>query len=186
MKNFTSLVLLLCILQSCSSTRKTASRSELPNPADVTSTVVITKKVAPVKINTKQTNADSLVAFAKTLLGIPYKYGSIKKEEGFDCSGFVYYVFDHFKIKVPRTTVSYTNAGAEVSIAESKPGDLILFTGSDARSGVVGHMGIITKNVKKDFRFIHSASGQDAGVMISSLNSYFIPRFVKVIRVFPN
>jgi cell wall-associated NlpC family hydrolase len=185
-KNIFLSLFVLGLLQSCGSTRKTSNRQPLPNPAEVTSTVVIKNKVAPVKINVKQTDPDSLVAFAKTLVGTPYKYGSVKKADGFDCSGFVFYVFDHFKIKVPRTTTSYTNAGPEVSIAESKPGDLILFTGSDAKSGVVGHMGIITKNVKKDFRFIHAASGQNAGVMISTLNSYFIPRFVKVIRVFPN
>src|SRR6478672_5268855 len=128
MKNIFTICLLAILMQSCSSTRKSTSRTSLPNPADVTSTVVITKKVAPIKINVKQVVADSVVEFAKTLVGVPYKYGSVKPADGFDCSGFVFYVFDHFKIKVPRTTVSYTNAGPEVSIAESRPGDLILFT----------------------------------------------------------
>lgn len=156
------------------------------SPSEIKSTVVLKKKVAPVKIDVKQTDPNSLVEFAKTLVGIPYKYGSINKAEGFDCSGFVYYVFDHFKIRVPRTSSGFTNAGKEVTVGESRPGDLILFTGTDVKSGVVGHMGIITKNEKKDFRFIHAASGKNGGVMVSGLNSYFIPRFIKVVRVFPN
>jgi cell wall-associated NlpC family hydrolase len=182
MRNLVSILMLLLLLQSCGSSRKTIG---VPAPSQIKSTVVIKKKVDPVTIDTKQTDPVALVAFAETLTGVPYKYGSIKKSEGFDCSGFLWYVFNHFNVKVPRTSVSYTNAGREVSIAESKSGDLILFTGYDAKSGVVGHIGIVTKNIKKDFRFIHAASGKGGAVMVSSLNSYFIPRFVKVIRVFP-
>ena len=81
-------------------------------------------------------------------------YGSANKDKGFDCSGFVWYVFSHFNIKVPRTTVEYTNAGKKIKPKKSKRGDIILFTGSDSKSGVVGHMGIVTKCNKKSFQFI--------------------------------
>ena len=180
--------LLLCIgilfLQSCSSSRKSTG-AKTTEIEDIKSTVVIKNKVPPVKIDVKNVKPDELVAFAETLKGVPYLYGSMKIENGFDCSGFVNYVFNHFGIKVPRTTVGFTNAGKEVSLRESKEGDIVLFTGSDAKSGVVGHMGIIVEHKKNDFEFIHSASGKASGVMISNMNSYFIPRFVKVIRVFP-
>ncbi len=169
------------IMQSCSSTRKTTS-SVAVKPWEVTSQVKIKDDVAPRKIDIKQVDPEELTAFAETLVGIPYKYGSMKKEDGFDCSGFINYVFNHYKISVPRTTVAFTNAGQEVQIRNSKKGDLILFTGSDANSGVVGHMGIITQNKQSDFSFIHASTSK--GVMLSTLNSYFIPRFVKVIRVF--
>ncbi len=176
-------ILFILMLQSCSSARKTAfAKTESAAPSAIKSVVVIKKKVPAKFIDVKETKPGDLVNFSKTLLGVPYRYGSVKKENGFDCSGFVNYVFNHFNIKVPRTTVEFTNAGTEVTINESKPGDLILFTGSDAKSGVVGHMGIIIKNKKPDFNFIHAASG--AGVIISEMNAYFVPRFVKVIRVF--
>jgi cell wall-associated NlpC family hydrolase len=170
------------MLQSCSHSKKVTGTGQT-NAWEVTSTVTIKKNVAARKINTKSVKAEELTGFAETLLGIPYKYGSMKKEDGFDCSGFVNYVFNHFGISVPRTTVDFTNAGMEVSIMDSHPGDLILFTGSDAKSGVVGHMGIITENKKNSFWFIHAATSK--GVMISPMNAYFIPRFVKVIRIFP-
>lgn len=152
--------------------------------SSIKSTVVIKNNVPAVYIDVKKVEAATLVNFAKTLQGVPYKYGSAKKENGFDCSGFINYVFNHFNIKVPRTSVAFTNAGVEVPIAQSKEGDLILFTGSDAKSGIVGHMGIVTKTTADNVFFIHAASGGGKGVLISSLNSYFIPRFVKVIRVF--
>lgn len=176
------LVLIIC-LTGCGTARKTTS-AEKVNIGEIKSTVVIKKKVAPRTIAVKNVKAPDVVAFALTLLGTPYKYGSVQKENGFDCSGFVNYVFNNFNIKVPRSTVDFTNAGKEVSIKESRAGDLILFTGSDANSGIVGHMGIITKNVKNEFLFIHAASGKNAGVILSTLNTYFIPRFVKVIRIF--
>lgn len=174
------------VLQSCGSSRKTSSNNggKSDNINDIKSTVVIKNNPVRRTINVKDVLPGELVNFAVGLKGVPYKYGSMKKEVGFDCSGFINYVFNHFKISVPRTTVEFTNAGKEISLAESRPGDIILFTGSNASSGVVGHMGIITMHDKKDFRFIHSASGNNVGVIISEMNSYFIPRFVKVIRVF--
>lgn len=170
----------------CHSSRKSASstRPVETNAYEIRSRVILTKKVPARTINTKNISADELVTFAETLVGVPYKYGSSKKENGFDCSGFINYVFNHFNIPVPRSSIDFTNAGKDIKLAESKRGDLILFTGSNPESGVVGHMGIITENNKGMIRFIHSASGNNAGVMISGMSRYFVERYVKVIRVF--
>ena len=140
--------------------------------------------VPPVIINTKNVVPDSVVAFAKTLIGTKYKYGSAIKEQGFDCSGFITYVFNHFKIQVPRVSKDFTNAGTPVSLEKSKPGDLILFTGTDTTGWIVGHMGIITQNENGNIQFIHSASGKSIGVIVSGMSKYFELRFVEVIRVF--
>lgn len=175
--------LTLIILSGCSVTRK-ARTTETIKSGDIESTVKIKNKVPPRNINTKNVSPGALVDFAETLVGVKYKYGSMVKENGFDCSGFINYVFNHFRISVPRMTVDFTNAGEEIPIISSRPGDLILFTGSDAKSGVVGHMGIIVSNKNGDLKFIHASTSQ--GVMISGMNSYFLPRFVKVNRVFSN
>ena len=177
-----SVISVLIIMQSCVSSRKATTAGNV-NSWDVKSQVEIKKNVPRRTISVRDVDPAELTAFAETLVGTAYKYGSAKKENGFDCSGFINYVFNHFKISVPRTTVDFTNAGREVSIKESKKGDLILFTGSDAAGGVVGHMGIVTENKKNNFSFIHASTS--SGVIVSALNSYFIPRFVKVIRVFP-
>ena len=102
---------------------------------------------------------DSLVAFAKTQLGVPYLYASTDPSKGFDCSGFITYVFNHFNIKVPRSSVDFTIYGRDIGVDEAKPGDLILFTGTDSTIRVVGHMGIIESRQQDKLYFIHSTSG---------------------------
>jgi cell wall-associated NlpC family hydrolase len=55
-----------------------------------------------------------LIDFAKTLKGIRYKYASADPKKGFDCSGFVMYVFKHFQISVPRSSIDYTRVGSTI------------------------------------------------------------------------
>ena len=136
------------------------------------------------KINTGNTRPDEIVNYAKSLIGIPYKYGSIDPEQGFDCSGFITNVFNHYSIAVPRSSRDFTNVEQEINLSESRPGDLILFTGTDSTKREVGHMGIITENNGRDVSFIHSTSGKAYGVTVTPLNAYYQGRFVKSIRVF--
>ena len=170
------------ILTGCSLSRK-STHVDTVNSSDIHSTVRIKNNVAARDIDTKNVSPDQLIDFAETLIGAKYKYGGESVKSGFDCSGLVNYVFAHFNISVPRVSVNFTNVGTEVPIKDSRPGDIILFTGSNANSGVVGHLGIITQNKNGELTFIHAS---DNGVMISGMSSYFIPRFVKVNRVFPN
>ena len=138
------------------------------------------------EIKTGLTVPDSLVAFGKSLVGIPYLYASSDPAKGFDCSGFITYVFNHFDIAVPRSSVDFTNVGREIPNAIARPGDLILFTGTDSTVKIVGHMGIVESNEKGNLLFIHSTSGNAKGVVITPLKGYYETRFVKVIRVFPD
>ena len=137
------------------------------------------------EINTGLTVPDSLVAFGKSLVGIPYLYASSDPAKGFDCSGFITHVFNHFGIAVPRSSVDFTDVGIEIPTEIAAPGDLILFTGTDSTIRVVGHMGIVESNEHGNLLFLHSTSGKAYGVTISPLKGYYEGRFVKVIRVFP-
>jgi cell wall-associated NlpC family hydrolase len=137
------------------------------------------------QINTGNASPGELVKYAETLIGIPYLYGSTDPQKGFDCSGFITYVFNHFNINVPRSSIEFTNVATEIPVEKSKPGDLILFTGTDNTEHLVGHMGIIISNDAIQTLFIHSTSGKANGVTITPLNDYYKSRFVKVIRVFP-
>lgn len=126
---------------------------------------------------------EQLVAYAKTLTGTAYKYASVNPADGLDCSGFITHVFNHFAIQVPRSSVDFTNYGVTINEADAQPGDLILFTGTDSSSTVVGHMGIITGKTNGEINFIHSTSGKAYGVTSTALNKYYRKRFVKVIRI---
>ena len=152
---------------------------------------VITDTVAPIDssgyvfIETKSVRPEQIIDYAKTLTGIPYKYASADPQEGFDCSGFITYVFNHFGIEVPRSSVDFTNVYHEVPLTNAKQSDLILFTGTDSTERTVGHMGIIVSNINDSIAFIHATSGKADGVTITPLTDYYKGRFIKVLRVFP-
>jgi cell wall-associated NlpC family hydrolase len=134
-------------------------------------------------IDVKNVKPDEIVNFAETLIGTPYRYGSTDPEVGFDCSGFITYVFKHFNISVPRSSIDFTNVGKEIPPTSAQRGDIILFTGTDSTERFVGHMGIVVSNIDT-LRFIHSTSGKAYGVTISPLSNYYKGRFVKTLRVF--
>lgn len=187
MKNSILLLSIAVFLFSCKATRKpTASNPgtsvRTGTDHDLKSVVKIKKSVPPVIIRTGNTKPDELLRFAETFLGVRYVYGSTDPNNGFDCSGFVWYVFKHFGIQSPRISTDFTNCGTEVSLKDCKPGDIILFTGRDASSGKVGHLGFICENKNGKITFLHAATSK--GVSKSGFNSYYIPRFVKVNRVF--
>ncbi len=166
-------------LFACSSSRKSVNTSTGSNTS---STVFKANPKAKAFTQALQINRNDFVKYARTLLGTPYKYGSSVPSKGLDCSGFVFNVFTHFNVKAPRVTKDFTDEGQTISEVSAQPGDLILFTGSDNSSGIVGHMGIITSPSPK-LQFIHSASGKNIGVIINDLTGYYRTHFVKIIRV---
>ncbi len=166
-------------LSACHTSKKTAQTQSAGTAASTSANAKAKTFIKPLSVDRA-----AFVAFAKKQLGIPYRYGSAVPANGLDCSGFVYYVFQHFGIASPRTTVSFTNEGREVNEKNARVGDLILFTGSDHSSGIVGHMGIITENKNGEIMFIHSASGKNIGVIINKLTGYYRTHFVKIISVF--
>ena len=149
------------------------------------STTSIKEYFSGVTINTKNVPPQQVVDFAKTLVGIPYRYASTDPKVGFDCSGFITYVFNHFGIIVPRSSIDFTGVGKGITAEAAKPGDLILFTGTDSTEKFVGHMGLIVSNDKGVLNFIHSTSGKKYGVTITEFNGYYRSRYMKTIRIFP-
>jgi cell wall-associated NlpC family hydrolase len=137
------------------------------------------------EIDVRNVSPVELVDFAETLIGTPYVYGSINPAVGFDCSGFITYVFNHFDIRVPRSSVDFTNVGKEIQKEEAKRGDIILFTGTNPLERHVGHMGLVVSNTDT-LKFIHATSGKAMSVTITPFSSYYGSRFVKTIRIFPS
>ena len=162
-------------------TLKTSGTSE---NKPLTNTVILHDTLPSIEVKTSGVSPENIVAFAKTLIGTPYLYASTDPSKGFDCSGFITYVFNHFSIKVPRSSIDFTHVGKEIPVSTCRNGDIILFTGTDSTEKFVGHMGIIVSNAGGEIEFIHSSSGKAHGVTITPLNPYYKSRFVKVIRIF--
>ncbi|MBZ4189976.1 C40 family peptidase [Niabella beijingensis] len=151
---------------------KNESDPESPATTPVSKATFLTTR--PLDIGRRE-----FVDYAKRFLGTPYKYGSADPAKGFDCSGLLYYVFQHYQVKPPRTSAAYGNVGETISLDNALPGDLILFRGENSRN--IGHIGIITAN-KGTLSFLHAA-GSNTGVIISTFSGYYKKQFVKVIRV---
>lgn len=130
--------------------------------------------------------ADSLVHYGKKFLGIKYKYGKCDPEHGFDCSGFVYYVYKNYRLKVPRASMDYEKLGRTVKIDSCRPGDVIVFTGTKTGIRKPGHVGMIISKPGEEVQFMHSSSGKKAnGVVVTNFtrSEYYQKRFIKVVRL---
>jgi cell wall-associated NlpC family hydrolase len=168
----------------------TAQAKKAPEAIDSAVLVIDTLKtdsvlVPAAQVHTKNVPPQQVVDFAKTLIGTPYRYASTDPKVGFDCSGFITYVFNHFHILVPRSSIDFTNVGRTLPSDSAKAGDLILFTGTDSTEKFVGHMGLVVSNQNRQLEFIHSTSGKKYGVTITPLNDYYRGRYMKTIRIFP-
>lgn len=135
----------------------------------------------PASGDAKLTLRDSIVNFGRGLIGTPYVEAGCSRD-GFDCSGFVYFVYQHFKIQVPRSSSLFENFGQEIEIADVRKGDILLFL-SPTRN-VIGHLGIVSDPKGMESDFIHATSGRQMKVTISSLKQQgYNRRFVKAVRV---
>ncbi|MFD2598671.1 C40 family peptidase [Sphingobacterium corticis] len=125
-----------------------------------------------------------IISFAKKFLGVKYKYGQTSPSNGFDCSGFVYYVFKEFGINLPRSSSGMGQVGKGIETADAQAGDIILFTGTNPAKRQIGHVGIVTSNsLNSGLEFIHASSGKAQAVTETKLEGSYQKRFMKIVRV---
>ena len=129
--------------------------------------------------------ADSIVAFALRQLGTNYCYAGITPEGGFDCSGFVLYVYARYGVATPHSTALLIDVGRPVARTEARPGDIVVFTGTAATSTTPGHAGIVISRPGEPIRFVHASSARrESGVKISQVEGTgYERRFMQVRRV---
>jgi cell wall-associated NlpC family hydrolase len=128
--------------------------------------------------------ASSAIRTAERYVGVPYVWGGNSPSEGFDCSGFVRYVFAEQGIRLPRVARDQAGAGAWLPprVDVLAPGDLMFYAGRD---GVVDHVAIYAGNG----RIIH-ATATGRSVRYDDLDSarghYYATRMVAARRVIPD
>ncbi len=116
----------------------------------------------------------SIINGAMNYIGIPYVFGGTTPY-GFDCSGYVQYVFAQAGISLPRTADAQFEVGIPVSSYELMPGDMVFFT---TYTYGASHVGIYLG----DGNFIHASSSN--GVTISSLgSSYWSSHYIGSRRI---
>ena len=120
-----------------------------------------------------------VVAEAEKYLGIYYKWGGTSPSTGFDCSGFVYYVFNQCGYPLSRIMSTQYKQGTPVEKSELQPGDIVFFQGTYA-SGM-SHTGIYVGNGK----FIHSPSTGKT-ISYADINSdYYTAHWYGACRITP-
>lgn len=120
---------------------------------------------------------EDVADIAQQHLGVRYKSGGTSPKSGFDCSGFVYWVFSKYGVSVPRDTVRQSRAGQEVARSDLLPGDIIIFRIGNTPNG--RHSAIYIG----DDKFIHSPSA-GSHVRIENLNAaYWAGHYMTARRV---
>ena len=124
---------------------------------------------------------EEVVALAKKYLGYSYVYAGKSPEDGFDCSGFVYYIYKQFGYTLsPGATNQWNKLSDRKVLSQDEliPGDLVFFSGNGQVSGME-HVGIYIG----DGQFIHAAN-PSKGVIITALSeSYYASRYLGGKRV---
>jgi cell wall-associated NlpC family hydrolase len=112
-----------------------------------------------------------VVGIAMRYLGIPYRWGGASPSTGFDCSGFIMYVYAQVGVSLPHNAAMQYGYGSPVSRANLQPGDLVFFNS-------LGHNGIYVGNNS----FIHSPHTGDV-VKISSMTGWYTSTYVGARRL---
>ena len=111
-------------------------------------------------------------AIALRYLGIPYRWGGSSPSTGFDCSGFVMYVYRQVGVSLPHHAASQYGYGTPVSRSALRPGDLVFFNG-------LGHNGIYIGNGN----FVHSPHTGDVVKISSIWSSWYASTWVGARRL---
>lgn len=161
-----------------------ASASCAAAPNGQISTYATTEKSEPAEptdmLHAWPERAREVLVSALSLTGINYKYGGTSPETGFDCSGFVRYVYQQAtNLSLPHGAKAISQIGKSVSKSDLQPGDLVFF---NTLKSTFSHVGIYVGNN----RFIHSPSS-GGGVRVEDMQtSYWSKRFNGAQRIEPD
>jgi cell wall-associated NlpC family hydrolase len=115
--------------------------------------------------------AQEIILHAISQTGVKYQYGGINPDTGFDCSGFVRYVFQQAaNLTLPHGARAISQVGTNISKNELQPGDLVFF---NTLKSVYSHVGIYVGNN----RFIHSPSAGGTISVTDMNDAYWAKRF---------
>jgi len=116
-----------------------------------------------------------VVETALALRGAPYRNGG-SDPSGFDCSGFVWYVFSRHGIGVPRTVAEQFRTGSAVREKDLQPGDLVFF---ETSGGSASHVGVVVGGDE----FVHAPSSRGEVRVEHLAAPYWGSRFVGARRL---
>lgn len=173
-----ALVFFSITLTACSQIPVFEDRPNLSKQADRTQISNQHRWQAPsssIPSPTASISGRSLIETASTQIGKPYRWGGEAPQTGFDCSGFVWWVYRKNGMQIPRTTRAQHKYG--IKVKSLKKADLVFF--SMAWPGKNLHVGLYAGEA----RFIHSPKNDGAVRIDSMLSPYWRKRFIGARRI---
>lgn len=156
MKKFLPILLLL-LCSACASTHRDASPAPVGNSAD--------------------DEMNDVAIYAVSMAETPYRYGGDSPAEGFDCSGFVHYVFQQaLGWQLPRTSLEMSRKGEPLSEYQLRPGDLVFF---NTQHRPFSHVGIYVGNG----RFVHAPKTGKSVSIANMQGNYWRSRYEGARRI---
>ena len=164
--------ILLVILLSLSLQAHAADRAMVPNGMAVNNSDSVTSDQNSQASSSRWSDTvQEVMMNALSLTGIRYTYGGKNPDTGFDCSGFVRYVFQQAaSLTLPHSARAISQLGQSVSIDELQPGDLVFF---NTLKTAFSHVGIYIGG----HRFIHAPSTGGGISVVDMDDSYWVKRF---------
>ena len=139
-----------------------------------------TTQVPAPAASTESTSSDAmndLAIYAMSLADTPYRYGGNSPASGFDCSGFVRYVFQQsLQWQLPRTSLEMSRTGEPLQEDQLRPGDLVFF---NTQQQPYSHVGIY---VGED-RFVHAPKSGKAIAIVNMRENYWRSRYDGARRI---
>jgi len=186
----TALSLLLClslltasgefssISPSCGIAASAITAERLPDPPEpvcVLSCISAAPSEAFCAENARVELGEEICEYALQYVGYDYLWGGTSPETGFDCSGFVQYIYSQFGYSLNRIAEDQALNGEHVDEGDIRPGDLLCFYSSKT---YIGHVGIYLG----DRLYIHAQSAK-TGVVVSDLDDPWLPRVFEARRI---
>lgn len=174
---------------SCSSTKKygykneriSKSRNKNSRAADYsiskkrteTKNGTARKKISKSRVKRSSTRSN-IVSYASKYKGVEYNYGGKSPKQGFDCSGFVTYVYQKNGKPIRGASRDLAKMGRRKKLNDLEKGDLLFF-GSKGR---VKHVGMVYSNDGQDLKMIHSSSSKGIVIVSIAHSDYWNSRFL--------
>ena len=119
-----------------------------------------------------------IISHAQELMGINYKFGGNRPDQGFDCSGFVRYLYQNSGMDIERVARDQATQGKRIDATKARPGDLVFYKRKDGKP--VFHVSVVVQSTPSELWVIHATSSR--GVVRENIlaSSYWRPLIYQV------
>jgi len=98
---------------------------------------------------------NDIVEHARELMGLKYKFGGNNPRQGFDCSGFVLYLYQNAGVDIERVSREQAKQGKEIPLSRARPGDLVFFK---RRGKAVHHVSVVVESGINKLIVVHATN----------------------------